>query len=294
MTIYRSVLMLWLPILLALVGLISINKYNYFPATNIFESLFFGIALLVKWRFNKYLARAGYCVAIYLIYYFIRALLFNNAHYIDVVIATKIFIYLIVIILFVGRPIIKFKSVILLFMLVKFEAKWSSKLTAGLLVLILLTLALIFSSKLVKFTSLEEIDRYRFFILFIEDMSKRNILNWVFGTPPLTPLSTYTCSSLVYYEKLFGHGGDGKCYSVIFHSMIIRTIFDHGLIGLFFILFFLQKILFASGFYGKSSTIIIGILLVNGLSVSSFNSIYAIFPIALLALSKKVFDDRRI
>ncbi len=52
-----------------------------------------------------------------------------------------------------------------------------------------------------------------------------------------TPLLPASCADLSYYQTLFSYAGDGRCYSVILHSFIMRVIYDHGIIGFAFLIF---------------------------------------------------------
>lgn len=156
-------------------------------------------------------------------------------------------------------------------------------LTPVLFAAILLISYFIISSRSVG--GLEEIDRFKFLLLFLDETKDWSVGQWLVGSNPMTALNSYTCDALAYYENLFSYSGDGRCYSVIFHSMLIRTIFDHGILGLFFIFYFIWRVMRTSFYDGKTIGSVIGILLINALSVSSFNSVYASLAIGILVIS---------
>jgi hypothetical protein len=132
---------------------------------------------------------------------------------------------------------------------------------------------------------LEQIDRIRFLLLFIEETKDWNIYNWLLGTPVLTPL-TITCKTLTYHHSLFSFSGNDECFSVLFHSFILRCIFDHGLLGLLSLSMTLIYILKTKGYLFINALGILLVLYASALSVSSFNSIYVAMGILLILLAK--------
>ena len=132
--------------------------------------------------------------------------------------------------------------------------------------------------------------------MFILEVSDRSLMAWMFGNPTLTALSSAGCSALAQYDSLYSYSGDGSCYSVIFHSMIMRTLFDQGVLGLFVLYGFVIQLLIIRDLKCRAIITIVAVLGINGLSVSSMNSVY--FSIALLILgsvisvSSKVVDEQ--
>ncbi|WP_411543441.1 hypothetical protein ACLAI4_06400 [Klebsiella pneumoniae] len=126
-------------------------------------------------------------------------------------------------------------------------------------------------------SSYEGIDRYRFFLEFLSSTSQWEWWQFLTGSTALTPLSPMTCSNLGYYSTLFSYAGDGKCYSVILHSFILRVIYDHGFIGFMFLLFGI--VFYLNKFNLKHKLCIILILLATALSVSSLNNVYVAFSL---------------
>lgn len=129
------------------------------------------------------------------------------------------------------------------------------------------------------------IDRLRFFDVFLYEMQTANLATWIFGHPPITPLTTGGCDALSYYDQLFSSTGDGTCYSVIFHSFIMRVVFDAGLLGLFVSILLPYYFLYRSGVAHFQNIALTLISLSNGLSVSGFNNPYVFLPMTLAILT---------
>lgn len=131
-------------------------------------------------------------------------------------------------------------------------------------------------------TNFENIDRLEFLLVFMEEAGNWGFINWLTGSTPLTSLSSASCAHLSYYSALFSSAGDGVCYSVILHSMLLRLVFDHGLLGLAFVGYAFYKIVIAKGKSKELALMIISLLLANSISVSSINSPFAIFAICII------------
>lgn len=131
------------------------------------------------------------------------------------------------------------------------------------------------------------IDRILFAGVFLQETSNWNYLNILFGTLPLTPLSEGSCSTLASYERLFSYSGDGSCYSVILHSYILRALFDHGILIFILLLYSYVKFIRLSGYSNRETFTVIGILLINSLSVSSFNSVFSVLAISLYLFARR-------
>jgi hypothetical protein len=138
-------------------------------------------------------------------------------------------------------------------------------------------------------SSIEEIDRYKFMQIFFYETKDWSIFQYMIGAPRITPLSDYAQKALSPWENLFSYSGNGDCYSVILHSYLLRVIFDHGIIGLICIIFFTYKILMMSNVNKKIIWVTIAIFMLNGLSVSSFNSVF--FPISMIFLIGTKYDE---
>jgi hypothetical protein len=156
------------------------------------------------------------------------------------------------------------------------------KALLGIILLVILSgaAALIFSQRL-DGGSIEDIDRFKFMMAFITEIQDWTFVNLLFGSFPITPLSESTCFALSYYDKLFSYANDGRCYSVVLHSYLLRVLFDHGLFGLLLVVLGTWKGLARAGFEARHRFCILGILFSAGLSVSSFNSIFAATALAI-------------
>ena len=128
--------------------------------------------------------------------------------------------------------------------------------------------------------SFDSIDRVVFFQVFADELSNASIINFFIGLDRISPLSADSCHALRFYDGLFSYSNDGSCYSVILHSFLFRVILDHGLIILGLLLFSTYKYLRLSKYTKKVSMVVVFATFLNGLSVSSFNSV--IFPLIMI------------
>ncbi len=133
--------------------------------------------------------------------------------------------------------------------------------------------AILFYSRL-KGAELDTIDRVVFMMFFLEETQTFGLKEWLFGQEIITPVSNYVANALSFYEELFSSAYDGLAFSVVFHSFILRTVFDHGFLGLFVVLVVVFKLIRSSGFSTKISVCVVLMLIANGLSVSSLNSVF--------------------
>lgn len=126
---------------------------------------------------------------------------------------------------------------------------------------------------------LDSIDRVVFLLRFLYELGEWSWLNYMFGTFPMTALSDSTCNVLSFYENLFSRSDPGTCYSVVLHSFLLRVIFDHGIFGL--ILLFAGILVCLRGLSIRIRFAILSVLILNALSVSSFNSSIIALAVAL-------------
>jgi len=164
-----------------------------------------------------------------------------------------------------------------------FRTRSATKLIGGLIAgAVGIVLALIvFESR--SHGGIESIDRFRFFLMFSESVADWGLFDYLLGADRLTPLPSHVCSSLSYYASLFSYDKNGTCYSVILHSFNLRIIYDHGIIIALLAGLYLLRLT-------RSATLIqrgclIGIIFVNGLSVSALNSVYTALGIAFFCLA---------
>lgn len=128
---------------------------------------------------------------------------------------------------------------------------------------------------------IETIDRFRFLLIFLSEIDQWNWYNYLFGTAPLTALSPSSCAALSFWTNLFSFSGDGKCYSVILHSYVLRVIFDHGAIGFSLLLAAVNFLLKCCKYTTRDRVVVLGVLLASALSISSFNNVFAALILAV-------------
>ncbi|MDO6421063.1 hypothetical protein [Saccharophagus degradans] len=152
----------------------------------------------------------------------------------------------------------------------------------------LLFLAVVFVGVIYSFLSrvpdggFERIDRFVFLLVFISEIQYWGVWEFLTGSPPITALSDFSCSRLSFYQNLFSYSDPSVCYSVILHSFVLRTIFDHGILGLIFMFCFVNYGLLRAGMTLKVRLAVLGVIFMSGLSVSSLNSIFVAFGLAIL------------
>ena len=129
------------------------------------------------------------------------------------------------------------------------------------------------------------IDRVRFFEVFQTETAGWHWLQWLSGTPPITPLSSNACEELSYYEELFSSAGDGQCYSVILHSFVMRLIYDGGYVALAIAFIFPLVIMRMSHVRWSLTLALLAIAIINSLSVSGLNNPYVALPILFAVLT---------
>ena len=134
----------------------------------------------------------------------------------------------------------------------------------------------------------DEIDRVRFLLYFLEEVKTWGVSDYLWGTERLTPLSESTCAALSSYRLLFSYSGDGSCYSVILHSYILRVLFDHGVLALGILCGSVYWMLMKATSSHRVAIGALGCILLSGLSVSSFNSVFVAISLFMLLTS---FDD---
>ena len=131
-------------------------------------------------------------------------------------------------------------------------------------------------------SSLEDIDRYRFMLIWWTNVQDWNFLQWLVGAERITPLNGYSCGMMNYFKIMFSFSGDGSCYSVVLHSFIFRALYDHGVLGFLFIILATYLLLIKSKVRKDISIVFLIIVFINGLSVSSFNNLF--FAISMVFL----------
>jgi len=128
---------------------------------------------------------------------------------------------------------------------------------------------------------LRSLDRFNFLQVFLWETRNWPIWEFVTGSYPLTPLSPGSCSRLASYTNEFSLSNTGACYSVILHSYLMRAAFDQGLLGLALLYVLVWLGLARSGAGRRDILVLLGVLTASGLSVSSFNNVFAVLTLAI-------------
>jgi hypothetical protein len=166
-----------------------------------------------------------------------------------------------------------------------------SLLYVGVAGLICASAVLVFLSRLGT-ADVADIDRVQFAVIFWRNVASWSGPDFLTGAAPVTPLDSLSCAQLAYYDRLFSFAGDGRCYSVILHSFVLRVVFDHGAIGLIVLLSWVWLALRRSGSPRWVALGAVGVLVINGLSVSSMYSVYgALSLLMLLSLDRTPCRD---
>ncbi|TLS80841.1 hypothetical protein FD722_17500 [Photobacterium damselae subsp. damselae] len=131
---------------------------------------------------------------------------------------------------------------------------------------------------------IESIDRFVFFKQFLYSVKDWGYSTYIFGEYILNPLPNSVCSTLSFYETLFSNYSQNICYSVIFHSFILRVIYDFGFSGLILVFYYLY-LLIREHINTRLSIIALGIIFLNGMSVSSINSVYCFIGLLFILLT---------
>jgi hypothetical protein len=133
--------------------------------------------------------------------------------------------------------------------------------------------------------NLANTDRYTFLKLFWDDFESKSVLSQIFGSWIIKPVNIETCWKLRFYSVLQNDETLGSCYSVIFHSFILRALYDFGIFGTAMIFLFLLRML-RKKLESNLSLCITAIAISNSLSVSGINNVYVIMPICLVLLTE--------
>jgi hypothetical protein len=137
----------------------------------------------------------------------------------------------------------------------------------------------------------QSIDRIYFLQIFISEMQNKNWFEWIMGSLRITSISNDGCYALKFYQTLFADQINLSCYSVVFHSFILRLLYDFGLIGLLMSSILIFSIL-RNQIGKKLSITLLLISLINGASVSGINNVYVMFPILLAMIVKNKYNVR--
>ncbi len=194
-------------------------------------------------------------------------------------------------ILSLSRSSLLMYSVLVLYVIYNSFKKTRVFIIPGAIMVLGVAVYMIFSA---RSSSLENVDRYRFMLVWWTQVQDWNLFEWLVGAPRITPLSRGACSYMNYFESLFSKSGDGTCYSVVLHSFLLRVIYDHGILGLAFIIYASYQCLSKSGVPKGAILVFISIVLINGLSVSSFNNLFYAISMVFLMTTNRTFEEEPI
>lgn len=133
----------------------------------------------------------------------------------------------------------------------------------------------------------ESIDRFVFLSVFLDEIESWSWMNYIFGTLPITPLSVSGCMQLQFYESMISNSDSSLCYSVIFHSLLLRGGFDYGLLGLLGVFYAYYRILRFSCVNLRLSLLFLTLAVLSAVSVASLNSVYFTWGAIFLITSTK-------
>jgi hypothetical protein len=170
-----------------------------------------------------------------------------------------------------------FSIVVVVLFYVSREYKFNASTPLKFLLLISSASLSFFALSFLRGISLSGTDREYFFYIFRDEIFGRNIFESIFGNGILQPLSTDSCTALIYFALQLIPNGNGVCYSVIFHSFILRLIIDFGFFGLIFCFVALVKI-YQRKTLGAGTLFFIAIIVINSISVSGLNNPYIALP----------------
>ena len=191
-------------------------------------------------------------------------------------------------ILSLSRSSLLMYSVLVLFVIYDSFKKTRVFIIPGALMVLGIAVYMIFSA---RSDSIEDVDRYRFMLVWWSQVKDWDLFSWLFGSPRISRLSSGACSYMNYFKMMFSKSGDGTCYSVVLHSFLLRIIYDHGILGLVFVIFAVYQCLVKSGIRRDVILVFITIVIINGLSVSSFNNLFFAISMVFLMTTNITFPE---
>lgn len=147
-----------------------------------------------------------------------------------------------------------------------------------------------------RISTIENIDRFQFLLLFFNEFGEYTFIQKIFGPQRLTPLSDDTFSHMSHFIK-YGMGSNknpNEAYPFIFAPFIFRTILTHGILVSFFGIFILHKFLRYRIRTNSVTNQIILIGILNAFSVTSFQSVYFMFPTILICCHSIQYNESHI
>lgn len=155
-----------------------------------------------------------------------------------------------------------------------------SRVAQKIVVLGVFALLLFFLVLAFRQVNVEDVDRVFFLRMTLLDLSQRDFVQIIFGSNGVSELKVLSseCSKLLFYDVL----GSGICSPVLTHTFWTRIILNFGLLGVLLSSVIMFRMMRASHF----NFLLVGIVAINGLSVSSVSS-------GIIALTVALFMDGR-
>lgn len=168
-----------------------------------------------------------------------------------------------------------------------FNKKYFLSIMTVIISFILVSILFSFRYNNLDYSDYSSIDRIMFFNIFLDELSNDYFWSLLIGKDFMTPLSYQNAVHLEFYSRLFSNIDIHLVYSVIFHALNLRLIYDFGLLGVLFVYLAIFEILKSAGADCKISVLICSILFLSGFSVSSLNSSIIMLGFIILLLSIK-------
>lgn len=176
---------------------------------------------------------------------------------------------------------------ILLFAIVSIQKKvFHTVLICTVLIPAILLITFAISPRIFEILDITSLDRFMFLSVFYSEFMSNSTEQMIFGRYPMTPLGYESCTQLNFYKNLFSDFDTYTCFPVILHSFFLKSVLEHGILGVFFIIVGYYGLLRVRGYAAKLTVTLVVLLCLNGLSVSGFSNTYAMFGLTLLMLTK--------
>ena len=127
---------------------------------------------------------------------------------------------------------------------------------------------------------IQSIDRYQFSLVYLNYALDASWWKILLGN--VEPLTAMYCEPLSRYKQFFY--SSGECGSQVLHSLILRTLYDIGIVGIFLLFTITLKLLLnLRSFLSPWSLFMIGA--VSGLSISGYANAFYLLGLLIVRLS---------
>lgn len=134
--------------------------------------------------------------------------------------------------------------------------------------------------------TIENIDRFKFLNIFWESFTSTGYFNMLLGNGIGSQLPYTYCLDMGFFLEKF-YSNQIYCDSSVFHSFIMKLIYDAGFIGFLVYLGLFYRML-SNFLTGNERSSVMGILIISSLSISGFASPLIVWPIFFIAAIRKV------